>query len=87
MPTPRARVSSLVMASPANFSAVFSFDGGASSAVNFQRSERLDRARETFNGFLNVTSTMIGSAEKGTERGLYTEQVVGYNDTRRVAPV
>ena len=67
-PTPRARISSLVMAKS---SVVFSFDGGASSAVNRQRSERLESARETFRGFLNVNSTMIGSAETEAERGLY----------------
>lgn len=65
-PTPRASVSSLVMV---NSSVIFSFDGGAPSRVNLQRSERLDKARETFKGFLNITSTMIGSTKTETEGG------------------
>ena len=60
------RVSSLVMV---NSSVFLSFDVGAPSAVNLQRSERLDRVSGTFSGFLNVPSTMTGSAE--TDRGLY----------------
>ncbi|TNN77947.1 hypothetical protein EYF80_011870 [Liparis tanakae] len=71
--TPSVSVSSLVTASPADSSVVFSSDGVAPSAVNLQSSERLDRVRGTFRGFLNVTSTMIGSV--GTERWPYTKQV------------
>ena len=73
LPTPAARLSSLLMTSPANSSLVFSLDRDAPLGVNLQRRETLDRARGTFNGFLNMTSTMIGSAE--TEGG-HTEQVV-----------
>lgn len=54
-------------------SVVFSFDEDTSSAVKLQRSERLDRARGTFRGFLKVTSTMIGSAETDIERRLNIE--------------
>lgn len=58
LPTPTAEVSSLVMVS-----SVISFDEDEPSTVNLHRSESLDRARETFKGFLNVTSTMIGSVK------------------------
>lgn len=58
LPTPTAEVSSLVMVS-----SVISFDEDEPSTVNLHSSERLDRARDTFKGFLNVTSTMIGSVK------------------------
>lgn len=82
MLTPSVSVSSLVTASPADSSVVFSSDGVAPSAVNLQSSERLDRARGTFRGFLNITSTMIGSV--GTERWPYTKQVTQWK--KKIVP-
>lgn len=53
MSTSEEAVSSLVMVSGDDIP----------SGVNFQSSDRLDRSRETFRGFLKVTSTMMGSEE------------------------
>lgn len=59
-----SRVSSLLMTSPVTCSLAGSLrDEDERWELNLQRSESSDRARETFRGFLKVTSTMMGSVE------------------------
>lgn len=57
-----------------SLSGIFSFNGETPSKEKFQMRERLDKTKETFKGFLNMTSTMIGSAKTKREKELYNEQ-------------